>query len=55
MANNAYHDHSTFDAILNFWAKERPAGPAFDQDGRITSYAEADRLTRQLIALLQSR
>lgn len=55
MANNAYHDHSTFDAILNFWAKERPDGPAFDQDGRITSYAEADRLTRQLIALLQSR
>ncbi len=55
MAQNAYHDHSTFDAILHFWARERPDGPAFDQDGRITTYAEADILTRQLIALLQAR
>jgi fatty-acyl-CoA synthase len=55
MARNAYHDLSTFDDILHFWAKERPDGPAFDQDGRVTSYAEADRLTRQLIALFQSR
>ncbi len=55
MARNADHDFSTFDAILHFWAKERPDGPAFDQDGRITSYAEADLLTRQLIALLQTR
>jgi fatty-acyl-CoA synthase len=55
MANNAYHDSATFDAILHFWAQERPDGPAFDQDGRVTTYAEADRLTRQLIALLQSR
>jgi len=55
MARNAYHDFSTFDAILHFWAKERPDGPAFDQDGRITSYAEADLLTRQLIALLHAR
>ena len=55
MAQNAYHDHSTFDAIMHFWAKERPDGPAFDQDGRVTTFAEADRLTRQLIALLQAR
>ncbi len=55
MAHNAYHDLSTFDDILNFWAKERPGGPAFDQDGRVTSFAEADVLTRQLIALLQGR
>ncbi len=53
MARNAYHDFSTFDDILHFWAKERPDGPAFDQDGRVTSFAEADVLTRQLIALLQ--
>lgn len=55
MAKSAYHDLSTFDDIMHFWAKERPHGPAFDQGGRVTSYAEADVLTRQLIALLQSR
>ena len=55
MARNAYHDHQTFDDIMHFWAKERPDGPAFDQEGRVTSYAEADRLTRQMIALLQAR
>jgi fatty-acyl-CoA synthase len=55
MVRNAFHDHASFDAILHFWAKERPDGPAFDQDGRVTTYAEADVLTRQLIALLQSR
>ena len=53
MARNPYHDFSTFDELLHFWAKERPDGPAFDQDGRVTSYAEVDVLTRQLIALLQ--
>lgn len=55
MARNAFHDFSTFDEILTFWAKERPDGPAFDQDGRVTSYAEADLLTRQLVALFQAR
>jgi len=55
MARNAYHASETFDAIMHFWAKERPHAPAFDQDGRVTSYAEADRLTRQLIALLHAR
>jgi len=55
MARNAYHDFSTFDEILHFWAKERPDGPSFDQDGRVTSFAAADLLTRQMIALLQGR
>lgn len=55
MAQTAYHDHETFDAILHFWARERPDGAAFDQDGRITTFAEADKHTRQLIALLQAR
>ncbi len=55
MARNAYHDFSTFDEILHFWAKERPDGPSFDQDGRVTSFAAADVLTRQMIALLQGR
>jgi fatty-acyl-CoA synthase len=55
MAKNAYHASETFDGIMHFWARERPDGPAFDQDGRITSYAEADDLTRRMIALLQAR
>lgn len=55
MAQIADHDFSTFDEIMHFWARTRPDGPAFDQDGRVTSFAEADRLTRQLIALLQAR
>jgi fatty-acyl-CoA synthase len=55
MAKDAFHAFATFDAIMHFWARERPDGPAFDQDGRVTSYSQADRLTRQLIALLQSR
>ncbi|WP_086734317.1 long-chain-fatty-acid--CoA ligase [Erythrobacter colymbi] len=55
MARNAYHAFQTFDEILHFWAKERPDGHAFDQEGRVTTYAEADVLTRQLIALMQAR
>lgn len=55
MARNAYHAFATFDEIMHFWSRERPDGPAFDQDGRITTYAGADRLTRQLIAFLQAR
>ena len=55
MARNAYHAFQTFDEILHFWAKERPDGHAFDQEGRVTTYAEADRLTRQMIALMQAR
>ena len=55
MAHTAHHDHTTFDAILHFWATARPGGPAFDQDGRVTTYAQADVLTRQIIALLQAR
>lgn len=48
---DAYHDFITFDEILDFWAKERPDGPAFEQDGRVTTYAELDRITRQIIGL----
>jgi len=55
MARTAYHDHAHFDDIMHFWARERPDLPAFEQDGRVTTYAEADRLTRQLIALLAAR
>ena len=46
---NGYHTYITFDEILDFWAAERPDGPAFEQEGRITSFADADGITRQLI------
>ena len=55
MARETYHSHQHFDPIMHFWATERPDSPAFDQDGRVTTYAEADLLTRQLIALMQAR
>ncbi|MFU7527845.1 long-chain-fatty-acid--CoA ligase [Qipengyuania sp. ASV99] len=54
MASEAYHDFETFDEILNFWADKRPGGPAFEQDDRVTSYAEVDDLTRRLVALFQA-
>lgn len=49
------HDFTTFDQILNFWARQRSDSPAIVQDGRSTSFAELDRLTRQIIALFQAR
>jgi len=55
MARNAYHHYSTFDEILHFWARERPDTVAFEQEARVITYAAADRLTRQLIALFQAR
>ncbi|MBD2842366.1 long-chain-fatty-acid--CoA ligase [Erythrobacter rubeus] len=55
MEQNAHHSHVTFDEILNFWAKERPDATAFEQDGRITTYAQTDDLTRRLITLLKDR
>ena len=50
-----HHDFVTFDEILAFWAEKRPDQTAFEQDGRITSYAEADAMTRRLIALFKER
>lgn len=48
------HEYTTFDQILKFWAAERPDTAALDQEGRITTFAEAEVLTCQLIGLLQS-
>ena len=53
MATIAHHEFETFDETLHFWAAERPDQPAFEQDERITSYAETDDLTRRLIAFFQ--
>jgi fatty-acyl-CoA synthase len=55
MAQEAYHDYYTFDEILDFWAEERPDGPAFEQGGRVTTFAEADDLTKRLITLFRER
>ncbi|SMQ60637.1 fatty-acyl-CoA synthase [Altererythrobacter xiamenensis] len=49
------HNFTTFDEVIDFWAKERPDGPAFEQDGRITSYSQLDDITRRIITLLQQR
>lgn len=55
MAQEAHHTLTTFDEIMHFWASERPDGLAFEQDDLTFTYAEADTLTRQLIALFQDR
>ncbi|MEL7445527.1 MAG: fatty acid--CoA ligase [Pseudomonadota bacterium] len=55
MANNAQHDFVTFDEFLPYWAAERPDGIALEEGERRTSYAQAERLTLQIIAFLQAR
>lgn len=50
-----HHDYLTFDEILRFWARERPGGPAFEQDGRITSFLELEERTRRIIALFKAK
>ncbi|WP_299191729.1 fatty acid--CoA ligase [uncultured Erythrobacter sp.] len=54
MAKLAHHDFVTFDEFLPHWARERPGGIALEEGGRRTSYADAERLSRQIIAFLQS-
>ena len=55
MVQEAHHDFYTFDEILTFWAGERPDMPAFEQEGRVTTYAEADDLTKRLVTLFRER
>ena len=55
MALEAHHSFVTFDEIVNFWAGKRPDGPAFEQQGRVTTYREVDDLTRRLITLMKDR
>ena len=54
VAGDPHHSFVTFDEILDFWATERPDGPAIEQDGRITTYSELDANTRRLIGFFQS-
>jgi fatty-acyl-CoA synthase len=51
MANTAHHDLTTFDQFLSFWAKDRPDEIALQDGDRATTYAEADDLTKRLIAM----
>jgi fatty-acyl-CoA synthase len=54
-SDQAAEDYLTFDEHLTHWAKARPDGVALQEGERITTYAEADRLTRQLVAQLRSK
>lgn len=54
MASQSHHDMTTFDEFLTYWAGERPDATALEEGERRTTYAEADRLSRQLVSYLQS-
>jgi fatty-acyl-CoA synthase len=43
----------SFDEFLRHWAIARPEGVALEMGDRVTTYGEADDLTRRLIALFQ--
>jgi len=55
MAVTAHHEFNTFDEFLPFWAEHRPDAIALEEGDRRTTYAEADKQTRQIIAFLQAR
>ncbi len=55
MASEAHHAFSTFDEFLNHWAEHRPDGVALEFEGRVTTYAQTDRITRQTIAAFKDR
>ncbi|MEM6584263.1 MAG: AMP-binding protein, partial [Pseudomonadota bacterium] len=55
MVTNPTQDYITFDEYLTYWAGERPDGLALVEGERSTTYAETDRLTRQLIGFLQNQ
>ncbi len=54
-SDRAAEDYLTFGEHLAHWANERPDAIALEEGERTTTYSEADRLTRQLAALLQSK
>ncbi|MEO0871958.1 MAG: AMP-binding protein, partial [Pseudomonadota bacterium] len=55
MAKDATLDLTSFDEFLTHWAKERPDGIALVYGERLTTYAEADSLTRQLVSFLKAQ
>ncbi|UAB79445.1 long-chain-fatty-acid--CoA ligase [Erythrobacter sp. SCSIO 43205] len=50
MATGATADYLSFDEFLKHWGEVAPDRTALEMDGRITTYGEAEKLTRQLIA-----
>ncbi len=55
MPDSPTKDFITFDKYLAYWAGERPDGVALVEGERTTTYAGADRITRQLITFLQNQ
>lgn len=51
---NPTQDYMTFDEYLTYWAGERPDGLALEDGNRRATYADADRITRQLIGFLEA-
>ncbi|MEM7781394.1 MAG: long-chain-fatty-acid--CoA ligase [Pseudomonadota bacterium] len=51
MGTSEQHNYLNFDDFLNHWASAKPDGVALEMGDRITTYAGADRLTRQLLSL----
>ncbi|MCR9180340.1 MAG: long-chain-fatty-acid--CoA ligase [Erythrobacteraceae bacterium] len=54
MASTPVLNYITFDEFLRHWAAQRPDGLALVEGERRTTYAQAEVLTRQLIAFLQA-
>ncbi len=54
MSQAAHEQFTTFDEFLSYWAQHRPDDIAVEEGTRRTSYAQADRLTRQLIAYFKA-
>jgi len=50
---NDQHNYVTYDEVIRHWAQHRPDTIAIEQDGRTTTYAELEDLTRRAIGFLQ--
>lgn len=50
MASEATDDYLSFDEFLKHWGTVAPDRIALEMDGRTTTYGEAEKLTRQLVA-----
>ena len=55
MASAVHHDFLSFDEFMRHWAVERPDAIILQEGEQTTTYAEAELLTRQLIAAMQAR
>lgn len=55
MADKPNEDYLSFDEFLKHWAQERPDRIALEDGDRVTTYGDAELLTRQLIAAMKAR